>query len=182
MLSSNLRLPIRRAVARHPPLRARHPARQQNSAASAASLFRAPASSVRNVGSLRLSGDASMSGIEWVVEAFGCSSDSLRDLRAVETLFHGMIRGMKLRPVGETQWHQFPGTGGITGLCLLAESHIACHTFPGHNPLCLNLFCCVPRTEWNFEAALQQLFRARTVSVRRVARPYEAARHQAASD
>src|ERR1700675_4186240 len=117
MQSSSLRPPIRRAEARHPLQLARLPVRQQNSAASAASLSRAPANSVRNAGSLRLSGDPSMSGIEWVVEALGCSSDSLRALRAVETLFHGMIRGMKLRPVGQTQWHQFPGTGGITGLC-----------------------------------------------------------------
>ena len=123
-----------------------------------------------------------MSGIEWVVEAFGCSSQSLRDPAELYDLFASVIREMKLRPVGETQWHQFPGTGGITGLCLLAESHIACHTFPEHHSLCLNLFCCLPRAEWNFEAALQQLFHAQNVSVRRLARPYEVARHQTASD
>jgi len=123
-----------------------------------------------------------MSGIEWVVEAFGCSSRSLRDLAAVSNLFERIIREMKLRPVAETQWHQFPGTGGITGLCLLAESHIACHTFPEHGSLCLNLFCCLPRTEWNFEMALKELFDAENVSVRRLQRPYVGALKQAASD
>ena len=123
-----------------------------------------------------------MSGVEWVVEAFGCSSESLRDLDALRALFERMIDELKLRPVGPAQWHRFPGTGGITGLCLLAESHLACHTFPEYRSLCLNLFCCTPREEWSFEEALRQMFGATNVSVRRLVRSYELPRKQAVGD
>lgn len=113
-----------------------------------------------------------MNGIEWIVEAHGCSPELLSDLSALRTLFDRIVGDLQLRPVGETHWHQFPQTGGITGLCLLAESHLACHTFPEFQSLCLNLFCCVPRVEWDFEAALRQIFAAGSVTVRRVLRPY----------
>jgi S-adenosylmethionine decarboxylase len=123
-----------------------------------------------------------MTGVEWVVEAFDCSPASLRDLSTVEQLFHRIIREMNLRPVGPAQWHEFPRTNGITGLCLLAESHLACHTFPEYGTLCLNLFCCSPRQAGNFEAALSELFHAKTVSIRQLERPYGTAREQLASD
>lgn len=113
-----------------------------------------------------------MNGIEWVVDAQGCSAESLRSAELLRELFERIISGLRLRPVGETQWHEFPNTGGITGLCLLAESHLACHTFPEFGSLCLNLFCCVPREEWDFEGTLTSAFGATSVTVRTVTRPY----------
>lgn len=123
-----------------------------------------------------------MHGMEWVVEATGCSGESLRDLRVLQSLFDAMIADLQLRPVGETHWHQFPITGGITGLCLLAESHLACHTFPEHKSLCLNLFCCVPREEWAFDSELRARFGAEEVQVRKLIRSYQVACRTVAGD
>jgi len=113
-----------------------------------------------------------MSGIEWIVEAQGCAPDALRNNLVVQQLFDALIHDLGLRAIGEIAWHRFPSPGGITGLCLLSESHLACHTFPEYGSLCLNLFCCRPRAEWDFEAQLQERFGASAVSVRRLERPY----------
>ncbi len=116
----------------------------------------------------------STDGVEWIVDAHGCSADRLSDLGAVQALFARVIEDLGLRTIGDAIWHQFPPPGGITGLCLLAESHLAVHTFPEFASLCLNLFCCVPRREWDFGAACKQLFAAESVTVRRMRRCYVA--------
>ena len=55
---------------------------------------------------------------------------------------------------------------------LLAESHLACHTFPEHGSICLNLFCCKPRPDWDFAGELATRLGARAVKVRSLDRPY----------
>ena len=113
-----------------------------------------------------------MSGCEWIVEAHGCTAESLADAPRLRALFDALVQGMDLHQVGTATWHQFPNTGGLTGLSLLEESHIACHTFPEYGTLCLNVFCCRPRAGWDFETNLKSSFGASAVYVRRLDRPY----------
>ena len=113
-----------------------------------------------------------MNGIEWLVEAHGCRPESLSSLDTLKDLFAQIIGELDLHACGEGQWRQFPESGGITGLCLLTESHLACHTFPEYGTLCLNLFCCRTRPEWDFRSCLEQTFGATVVNVRRLERPY----------
>ncbi|MGI8744939.1 MAG: S-adenosylmethionine decarboxylase [Bryobacteraceae bacterium] len=114
-----------------------------------------------------------MCGIEWVVEAHGCDPAALTDLARLQSLFDSLTGDLALHPVGEPNWHQFDGAGGITGLRLLSESHLACHTFPEFGSLCLNVFCCRPRADADFEKLLKHHVGAARVQVRRIERPYQ---------
>ena len=119
-------------------------------------------------------------GVEWVVEAFGCDAARLASVDALAGLLDAMIAALALRPVAPALWHRFPAPGGVTGLVLLAESHLAVHTFPEHGSLCLNLFCCAPRPAWAWEDGLARHVGAGRVTVRRLARRYGA--EEAAAD
>ena len=56
-----------------------------------------------------------MSGMEWIIDAQGCSAEALRNAELLRSLFGMIVEDLNLHAVGETQWHQFPGSGGITG-------------------------------------------------------------------
>lgn len=111
-------------------------------------------------------------GEEWIVEAFGCDPVLLADQAVMIGLCDRIVTELALNPIGAGQWHVFPPPGGITGMLLLAESHLTVHTFPEHASLCLNLFCCAPRVEWPFAERLSDAIGARSVDVQRLDRVY----------
>ena len=71
-----------------------------------------------------------MVGLEWIVEAHGCDPSRLRSPSTLAALFKRVILDLDLRPAAAALWHVFPEPGGVTGLLLLQESHLTCHTFP----------------------------------------------------
>src|SRR6185436_18509664 len=95
-------------------------------------------------------------GIEWLIEAHGCDAAALTSPARLRAMFDAIVQGLRLHPLGDAIWHQFPGSGGVTGLWMLTESHLACHTFPEYESLTLNIFSCIPRPDWDAAAWLRQ--------------------------
>src|SRR5689334_6391526 len=109
-------------------------------------------------------------GAEWVVDADGCAPDRLRSAEALAALFDRIVLELALNRAAPALWHVFPGEGGVTGLLLLSESHLACHTFPERGFASFNLYCCRPRPEWPWEARLREALGASHVDVRTLRR------------
>lgn len=121
-------------------------------------------------------------GTEWLVDAQGCNPEALRSLELLQTLFQRAISELKLQVVGEIVWHCFPPPGGVTGMALLSESHLACHTYPEHGLATINLYCCRARAEWSWAAQLRELLGAREVIVHSIERNVEFAGPQTLTD
>jgi S-adenosylmethionine decarboxylase len=109
-------------------------------------------------------------GTEWLIVASGCDAEALRDAGRLRAVFARAVAELDLRVVGEPQWHTFPGEGGVTGLVMLTESHLACHTYPEFGVATFNLYCCRERPAWAWDERLRELIGAREVRVRSVSR------------
>ena len=109
-------------------------------------------------------------GTEWLIDARGCKAERLADLDRLRRLCQQVIRELELKVIGEGQWHQFDGPGGVTGLYLLTESHLACHTYPELGIATFNLYCCRPRSRWPWETRLQEALGATGVIVKFITR------------
>jgi S-adenosylmethionine decarboxylase len=105
-------------------------------------------------------------GTEWLVDASGCRAETLREVEALRGLFDRIISELNLRVVGEQMWHSFPSPGGVTGLALLTESHLACHTYPEFQTATINLYCCRERPAWPWAERLAEMLGAEKVGVR----------------
>jgi spermidine synthase len=110
-----------------------------------------------------------MQGLHLTGDLFecGCSAALLTDLDTLSKLCRDATNASTLTIVDE-KWHIFPDwngePGGITGTILLAESHLAIHTWPERRGVTLDVYVC------NFTAdntgKAEQLFDALMVAFR----------------
>ena len=105
-----------------------------------------------------------------MVDAHGCDPAALRSPAVLGDLFARIVREMGLHPVGEAKWHVFPGPAGITGVLILSESHLACHTFPERGFAAFDLYCCRPLPGWAWAERLAETLGASDVRVRSMSR------------
>lgn len=110
-------------------------------------------------------------GHEWIVDASGCDPVALRSPSTLASMFSEIILAMGVTTVGQPVWHVFADEAGVTGLQMLSESHLACHTYPEAGYAAFSLYCCrrAP-SEWAWEARLGTLLGATSVTVRVVRR------------
>jgi S-adenosylmethionine decarboxylase len=96
-----------------------------------------------------------MIGLHLTADLHGCAlaQPAMTDVQALRALCLGAVQAAGLTAVGEL-FHRFPPLPnasndepqGITGVVLLAESHVAVHTWPERAAVTLDVYVC------NFEA------------------------------
>jgi S-adenosylmethionine decarboxylase len=96
-----------------------------------------------------------MDGLHLTADLRGCAAERapMTDIAALRTLCLAAVTHAGLGPVGEL-FHRFPvpngasgvhlprSAGGITGVVLLAESHLAVHTWPELGAVTLDVYVC----------------------------------------
>lgn len=109
-------------------------------------------------------------GTAWIIDAYGCDPDRLRDPAAIGALLDEVVRVLELHVVAPPQRHQFPAPGGVTAMYLLSESHLTIHTFPESGVATLDLYCCRPRAALDWAALCARALGAERVTVRELRR------------
>ena len=88
-----------------------------------------------------------MEGLHLTADLHGCRCDPalLTDSARLADLCVTWTAGAGLTVVGQ-RWHKFPdhagSPGGVTGMLLLAESHLAVHTWPELGGVTLDVYVC----------------------------------------
>ena len=84
-----------------------------------------------------------MQGLHLTADLHGCPTDRalFTDTAALRQLCLRAVQGCGLSAVGEL-FHRFDGGGGVTGVVLLAESHLAVHTWPELQAVTLDVYVC----------------------------------------
>jgi S-adenosylmethionine decarboxylase len=76
-----------------------------------------------------------------LADLYGIEGERLADVERLAECLRAAARRCRLTELAPPVMHRFEG-GGVTGLILLAESHIALHTYPEYGYVAVDIFSC----------------------------------------
>lgn len=103
-----------------------------------------------------------------IIELWGCS-DSINDASRVETAMRKAVDAANATLL-DIFVHEF-SPQGVTGVAVLAESHLSIHTWPEHGYVAADVFTCGSTTKPEAAAELLRIaFEAETTEIRELQR------------
>jgi S-adenosylmethionine decarboxylase len=104
----------------------------------------------------------SAAGTHLLIDLFGARS--LESLEVVEAALAEAALACGATLLG-VHCHQFGGAGGVTGVALLAESHITIHSWPEHGYAAIDIFVCGPCDPYQVLPVLEAAFQPARVEL-----------------
>ena len=95
------------------------------------------------------------------MEAYGCSYEKLTDINLLTNLLDRLPNEMNMTKIMAPYVFEYkgliPDDWGVSGIVIIAESHLAIHTFPDKGFLTVDIFSC---NEFNVRKAISMIVSA----------------------
>ena len=92
------------------------------------------------------------------------NASGLDDVKLMENAFRSAVEAAKATLLN-IHFHRFTCGGGLSGLALLAESHISIHTWPEHSFAAVDIFMCGEAEPYKAAQVLRDALRPEFISI-----------------
>jgi len=111
--------------------------------------------------------EMTFAGIHLIVDIWGASG--LTDMKRIEDALRGSAKISDATLI-HIHLHRFTPSGGISGMAILAESHISIHTWPEREYAAIDLFMCGDKRPELALPVLKRAFLAKRIEVKTLRR------------
>lgn len=102
-------------------------------------------------------------GRQILVEYYDCDSDIINDVAQIENILLSATRAAKASIISHN-FHKF-SPHGVSGTIVIAESHVAIHTWPEYNYAAVDIFTCGETIDpWIIQEYIKDSFLSKNVS------------------
>lgn len=102
-------------------------------------------------------------GRQILVEFYDCKESNINDVNYIETSLINATKASGATIISHN-FHKF-SPYGVSGVVVIAESHVAIHTWPEYNYAAVDIFTCGDTIDpWIIQEHLKEYFESRNVS------------------